>query len=126
MLVGVMIRMKLKQILLLIHKFVASNSSDVTSKSEFDFYLEENVLPRVPTFDILGWWKTHGVKYPTLQKMAMDILVVPLSIVAFESAFSTCGRIISHHRCKLYPNTMEALMCTCTWLWNEINGIQKI
>ena len=107
-------------------KFVASNSSDVTSKSELDFYFEENVLPRVPTFDILGWWKTHGVKYPTLQKMAKDILAVPVSSMASESAFSTCGRIISPHRCKLHANTLEALMCTRTWLWNEINGIQKI
>ncbi|CDP09275.1 unnamed protein product [Coffea canephora] len=93
---------------------------------ELDFYFEENVLPRVPTFDILGWCKTHEVKYPTLQKMAKDILTIPVSSVASESAFNTCGRIISPHRCKLHANTLEALMCTRTWLWNEINGIQKI
>lgn len=36
-------------------KFVASNSSDLTSKSKLVFYLKENVLPRVPTFEIFDW-----------------------------------------------------------------------
>lgn len=25
-------------------------------RSELDLYLEEDVLPRTPSFDVLGWW----------------------------------------------------------------------
>ena len=106
-------------------QFVTSNSLDVTSKSKLDFYLEESVLPRVPTFDILGWWKTHGVKYPNLQKMAKDIPTIPISNVASEFAFSMCRRLISPHRYRLHHNTLEVLMCARTWLWNEVNGKYK-
>lgn len=40
-------------------------------------------------FDILSWWKTNTVKYPTLEKIAHNILVIPVSTVVSESAFST-------------------------------------
>ena len=36
-------------------------------------------------FDILGWWKNNGLKYPTLQMIARDILVIPVTTVASES-----------------------------------------
>lgn len=55
-------------------------------------------------------------------KMARDLLAIPVSTVASESAFSTSGRLISPHRSRLHPTTLEALMCAPTWLWNEING----
>jgi len=93
-------------------------------KSELDLYLEESLLPRTPSFDNLSWWKTNGLKFPTLQKMARDLLAIPVSTVASESAFSTSGRLISPHRSRLHPTTLEALMCARTWLWNEINGMQ--
>ncbi|KAH7658133.1 Tam3-transposase (Ac family) protein [Dioscorea alata] len=67
-------------------------------KSELDLYLEEDILPRTSDFDILMWWKLNGVKYPTLQKLAKDVLAIPISSVASESAFSTGGRILSPHR----------------------------
>jgi hypothetical protein len=59
-----------------------NETDDIQSKSELDMYLEEKVLPRSATFDILGWWKTNGIKYPTLQKIAKDILAIPISTVA--------------------------------------------
>lgn len=55
--------------------------------------------------------------------MARGLLAIPVSTVASESAFSTSGRLISPHRSRLHPTTLEALMCARTWLWNEINGL---
>nr|XP_016446021.1 PREDICTED: zinc finger BED domain-containing protein DAYSLEEPER-like [Nicotiana tabacum]XP_016446026.1 PREDICTED: zinc finger BED domain-containing protein DAYSLEEPER-like [Nicotiana tabacum]XP_016446032.1 PREDICTED: zinc finger BED domain-containing protein DAYSLEEPER-like [Nicotiana tabacum]XP_016446038.1 PREDICTED: zinc finger BED domain-containing protein DAYSLEEPER-like [Nicotiana tabacum]XP_016446044.1 PREDICTED: zinc finger BED domain-containing protein DAYSLEEPER-like [Nicotiana taba len=104
-------------------RFFASSSSNVDTRSELDSYLEENVLPRTPSFDTLSWWKTNGLKFPTLQKMARDLLAIPVFTVASESAFSTSGRLISLHRSRLHPTTLEALMCARTWLWKEINGL---
>ncbi|XP_039123318.1 uncharacterized protein LOC120259927 [Dioscorea cayenensis subsp. rotundata] len=58
------------------------DSFDTQSKFELDLYMEEKDLPSSGTFDILGLWKTNGFKYLILQKIAKDILVIPISIVA--------------------------------------------
>ena len=73
----------------------------VSIKSELDHYLEENIFPRTQDFDILNWWKANGVRYPTLQLIARDILAIPVSTVASESAFSTSGRVVSTYRSRL-------------------------
>ncbi|XP_075086148.1 zinc finger BED domain-containing protein RICESLEEPER 2-like [Nicotiana tabacum] len=106
-------------------RFVASSGATVETRSELDMYLEEGLLPRTPSFDNLSWWKTNGLKFPTLQKMARDLLAIPVSTVASESAFSTSGRLISPHRSRLHPTTLEALMCARTWLWNDLNGLSS-
>jgi len=83
--------------------------SNSNHKQQFDAYLDEPVLPRSSDFDRLSWWKLNGVKYPILQEIARDILVIPLSSVASESAFNTCSRIVSSHRNKLHLKMIEAL-----------------
>ncbi|KAM3358050.1 hypothetical protein P3S68_020981 [Capsicum galapagoense] len=103
-------------------RFVTSSRVNVDARSELDLYLEESLLPRTPSFDNLSWWKTNGLKFTTLQKMTRDLLAIFVSTLASKSAFSTSGRLISLHRSRLHPTTLEALMCACTWLWNEING----
>lgn len=104
--------------------FVKRNqhSNNRTVKSELDYYLEEDVLPRTENFEILNWWKSSGLKYPTLQLIARDVLAIPVSIVASESAFSTSGRILSAHRSRLQPEILEALMCARNWLWANMPG----
>ena len=47
--------------------FVHSTNEEAHAKLELDYYLEEPVLPRISDFDVLSWWKTNGIKYPTLQ-----------------------------------------------------------
>nr|CAD1842356.1 unnamed protein product [Ananas comosus var. bracteatus] len=71
-------------------------------------------------FDILGWWRNNGLKYPTLQLIARDILAIPVSTVASESAFSIGGRIVNPNRNRLTSETLEALMCARNWLWAEL------
>ena len=103
--------------------FVSSTiSSNDLVKSEFDYYLEEPIIPRVEDFDILAWWKSNAPKYHTLSKVARDLLAIPVSTVASESAFSTSGRFLTPHRSRLHPKTLEALMCAQDWLWTEIQG----
>ena len=46
--------------------FVHSTIGEVHTKSKLDYYLEEFILPRTSNFDVLSWWKTNGIKYPTL------------------------------------------------------------
>ncbi|KAH1239115.1 Zinc finger BED domain-containing protein RICESLEEPER 2 [Glycine max] len=93
-----------------------------TMKTELDHYLEEEVLPRSSDFDILMWWKLNELKYPTLQAIARDVLAIPISIVAYESTFSIGGQILTPHRSRLHYTTLEALMCSKSWLWNSENA----
>ncbi|WJZ82843.1 hypothetical protein VitviT2T_002568 [Vitis vinifera] len=90
--------------------FVHSTIGESHTKSELDYYLEEFILPRNSNFDVLSWWKTNGLKYPTLQMIVRDIYVIPVSTVASESAFSTSGRVVSKHRSRLHPDTLETLI----------------
>jgi hypothetical protein len=109
--------------------FVSNTTNKRNKKSEsvveeFDTYIKEGVLKRSEIFDILGWWNHNGLKYPTLQRLARDILAIPVTTVALESAFSTSGRLLSPHRSRLHPRTLEALMCAQSWLWSELKGKQ--
>ncbi|KAL5749229.1 hypothetical protein ACOSP7_023832 [Xanthoceras sorbifolium] len=87
------------------------NETNTNFMSELDAYLQEKVLPNAIYFDILIWWKANASKYLILFRVARDVLDIPVSTVASESAFSTGGRVVSPHRSRLHPNTLEVLMC---------------
>ena len=67
-------------------------------------------------FEILGWWKANSDRYQVLSKLARDVLAVPVSIVAFELAFSTGGRILDPFRSSLSPLMVQNLVCAQDWL----------
>ncbi|KAL3629681.1 hypothetical protein CASFOL_026903 [Castilleja foliolosa] len=88
-------------------------------KSELDQYLEESLLPRVHEFDVIGWWKVNRMKYPTLSKMARDILSIPVCTVSASSVFDTVRKEMESYRCTLRPETVEAVICAKDWLQME-------
>ncbi|TYJ98100.1 zinc finger BED domain-containing protein DAYSLEEPER-like [Cucumis melo var. makuwa] len=101
-------------------EFVSNVENDVNNvKSKLDRYLDESLLPRTKDFNILQWWKLNGVKYNVLYEIAKDVLAVPITTVASESAFSIGGRHVGPHRSQIHENLLEALMCTQDWLWAE-------
>ncbi|TVU23724.1 hypothetical protein EJB05_26138, partial [Eragrostis curvula] len=95
------------------------------SNSELSRYLAENCEKMSDKFDLLGWWKCNSNKYPILSTLAKDIIAVPVSTVASESAFSTGGRLIDSFRTSLSANMVEALICTQSWLRSP-SGIVEI
>jgi hypothetical protein len=110
-----------------IFKSLAANkqiSSLSKGKNELDRYLDEEPLPHNESeyFDILGWWKVVGTRFPTLRMIACDILAIPITTVASESAFSTGGRVLSEHHSRLTPQMVEALMCSQSWLRHSLKG----
>ncbi|KZV39550.1 zinc finger BED domain-containing protein RICESLEEPER 2-like [Dorcoceras hygrometricum] len=86
------------------------------SMSELDKYLNEMVEEYHDSFDILGWWKQNCHRFPILAQIARDVLAIPISTVASESAFSTGGRVLDCFRSSLTPMVVESLICTQDWL----------
>ncbi|XP_028078736.1 zinc finger BED domain-containing protein RICESLEEPER 2-like [Camellia sinensis] len=67
------------------------------SKSELEQYLfEVEHFARNQTFEILDYWKVDATKYRVLSQLARDVLAVPISTVASESASSTGGVFLTH------------------------------
>nr|XP_034594588.1 zinc finger BED domain-containing protein RICESLEEPER 2-like [Setaria viridis] len=99
-------------------------SSLVKAKSELDWYLDEEPFPHDENeyFDVLGWWKVAGTHFPTLRLIARDILAIPITIVASESAFSPSGRILNEDHSCLTPQMLEALMCSQSWFRHNLKG----
>ncbi|KAH9803374.1 BED-type domain-containing protein [Citrus sinensis] len=85
--------------------------------SEVEMYLKDPVEdPSNLKLNVLLWWRVNGSRYPILEKIARDVLAVPVSTVASESAFSNGRRIIDEYRSSLTPAMVEALICTENWL----------
>lgn len=90
----------------------------VLEKTELDKYLEEKKMNRNLEIDILQYWKTNEYRFPNLSLMVRDILSIPISTVASESAFSVGGRILDQYRSSLASNVVESLICTRDWKFN--------
>ena len=92
------------------------NSEGGTVKSEVDKYLSEDNEPDTKGFDILKWWKANSTRFPILSRMARDLLAIPITSVASESAFSAGGRTLDDFRTSLTPKMVERLVCANDWL----------
>ncbi|RVW39644.1 hypothetical protein VitviT2T_017406 [Vitis vinifera] len=101
-------------------KFLHETSQSQSVKSDLDKYLEEPLFPRNVDFSILNWWKVHTPKYPILSMMARNVLGIPMSKVALDSAFNMEGRVLDHDRSSLSPATVQALVCAQDWMRNEL------
>jgi hypothetical protein len=62
--------------------------NDLECRSEVDQYLLDGCEANIKEFDILNWWKVNAPKYPPLPEIARDVLAIPISTIASESAFS--------------------------------------
>ena len=56
--------------------------------------------------------------------MAAEILAIPLTTVASESAFSAGGRVIDPHRSSLVTKIVDMLICGADW-YRHYYGLQK-
>ncbi|KAL2499708.1 Zinc finger BED domain-containing protein DAYSLEEPER [Abeliophyllum distichum] len=77
-------------------------------------------------FDILRWWRQNERQYPILSIIARDLLTLPVSTVASESAFSTGGRMLTDMRSRLKPDILESLMCLKDWEDAELQIQDKV
>ena len=86
-------------------------------------YLDEGVYKlgneEYEDFDALNWWKANSLKFRHLSKLAQDILFIPITTVASESAFSAGGRVLDQYQSSLKPETVQALICMGDWLLQD-------
>ncbi|XP_025822266.1 zinc finger BED domain-containing protein RICESLEEPER 2-like [Panicum hallii] len=102
------------------------NASSNNTKSELDKYLAKETEETEMKIDLLVWWKASEQRFPILSRLARDVLAIPISSVASESAFSTSGRILDDFRISLTPFMLEALVCTQDWLrWSVPVDIEE-
>ncbi|KAG2670709.1 hypothetical protein I3760_14G100000 [Carya illinoinensis] len=108
--------------------FVRMNDTIHPVKSNLDVYLEECVYicneDLDSHFDTLEWWKVNDLKYCILSKMSCDILSIPITTVASESAFSASGRVIDPYRASISVETVEMLLCGANWV-QVLHGLKN-
>uniref|UniRef100_A0A803N2G1 HAT C-terminal dimerisation domain-containing protein n=1 Tax=Chenopodium quinoa TaxID=63459 RepID=A0A803N2G1_CHEQI len=86
------------------------------SSSELDRYLNDQIGEHELEMDILTWWKMNAHRYPILAHLARDVLAMPISTVASESAFSAGGHHLDSFRSSLTHKMVQALICSQDWL----------
>ncbi|TYH00903.1 hypothetical protein ES288_A09G013800v1 [Gossypium darwinii] len=81
-----------------------AGSSNVSDKNPVDSSLDEhNVNSLNSQIDVLDYWSKSLVRYNELSLLARDLLAIPISTVASESAFSMGKKIITPLRNSLKP-----------------------
>ncbi|TYG74062.1 hypothetical protein ES288_D04G152600v1 [Gossypium darwinii] len=98
------------------YKRYLNESSTRSEKSQLDIYLEESELELNGQIDVLNYWSKSSVRYNELSLLAHDLLIIPISTVAFESAFSMGKKVITPLRSSLKPKTVQAVVCLDDWM----------
>ena len=83
--------------------------SIVNSQNEMERYLDgKEVLPAKQ--DILECWQFLEPKYPTVARMAKDILAIPLAGVGVERVFNLGRNTCNYRRGHLHGETIKKIM----------------
>ncbi|CAD6892280.1 unnamed protein product [Tilletia caries] len=100
---------------------MVQGQATLESSSQLRKYLSEPAVPISETDDEndkqnpLAYWKLHQQRFPQLAKFARDILAIPATTVASESAFSRSKLLITDRRTRLNKTSVSALMCLDDW-----------
>ena len=96
----------------------ARNDFEATEVSK---YLNSPLVPLMRG-DPLPWWKDNADEFPTLARMARDILSIPLTSVSVERIFSSARDVIPYRRNRLSGKMVERLLIAKSWHQNQTHG----
>ncbi len=75
-------------------------------KKSWIFYIRDQwVLPE--DLEATDFWVQNRKKYPSLVRVALDLLVIPVSSTPIERIFSTAGMTTTGRRNRLRPKNLE-------------------
>ncbi|CAD6919423.1 unnamed protein product [Tilletia controversa] len=100
---------------------MVQGQATLESSSQLRKYLSEPAVPISETDDEndeqnpLAYWKLHQQRFPQLAKFARDILAIPATTVASESAFSRSKLLVTDRRTRLNKTSVSALMFLDDW-----------
>lgn len=117
---SVKIRSKHNHLRMALQQEFASSSTPSQDLNELTQYLTTNFeLDQYDDdsnpFDILKWWSSKESTFPVLSKMAKEILAIPMSTIASESAFSMAKLQYTHKRSRLTSSAVEVCVAIKDW-----------
>ncbi|KAF7831896.1 zinc finger BED domain-containing protein RICESLEEPER 2-like [Senna tora] len=94
-----------------------NHTSSSAGKSELDQYLDEAALDSdfYEDLEVLQYWKDVQKRFPHLSIMARDVLSIPITTVAFESAFSIGACVLTKYRSSILPEKMMKTLLRRIW-----------
>jgi hypothetical protein len=88
------------------------NETPADERNEMERYLanEFKTEPGSTPVDVLQEWKRLEPKFPTVARMAKDVLAVPLAGVGVERSFNYARDVCHYRRGKLHADTIKKIM----------------
>lgn len=96
-----------------------SPSSQAQVENEVSNYLSEKALSPEECPDPIKYWKNNAHRFPTLEKLAKQVLGMPASSGGVERLFSVAGAIARSRRARLETKTIEKILMLRQFLRNE-------
>jgi hAT family C-terminal dimerisation region len=97
---------------------------------EYQGYLETDFLNETPepsessslprSVDLCAFWEHLGNKYPSLARMAFDLLSIPAMSAECERVFSSTKLLLTDRRSRMKEDIIEASECLRAWVLAEL------
>ncbi|KAK8661617.1 hypothetical protein V6N13_091215 [Hibiscus sabdariffa] len=94
------------------HKWCNSEKTD-----ELNIYLKEPKVSTTIEFDLLGWWRDQASRFTTLERMARDILAIPVSSII--SAKTDCPIVKSKNISSIKEAPVKEDLGKEAIIWTE-------
>ncbi len=76
-----------------------------------EIYLAVPLLPNSSNFNIIKWWLAQEAVWPSLTKIAFDMLTIPVMSAEYERVFSSLKLMITDRRNAFKEAVIEANEC---------------
>jgi hypothetical protein len=72
-------------------------------------------MPKPKPIDLCEFWALHENEYPSLARMAFDILSIPAMSAECERVFSSTKLLLTDRRARMKEDIIEASECLRAW-----------